>query len=58
MTCPRCTGLVVENYGDPYCLNCGHRPPVDVGREKTMTTYEWCGRVLTRTAFKRKGAQR
>lgn len=55
MTCPRCQGLMVDNYGDPYCIPCGHRPRPDVGREKTVSEYEWKGKTLQRTAFTRKG---
>lgn len=25
MTCPRCQGLIVREYDDVRCLNCGHR---------------------------------
>lgn len=24
--CPRCRGMVLNNYGDCCCLNCGWRP--------------------------------
>lgn len=25
MICPRCQGLIVQEYGEERCLNCGHR---------------------------------
>lgn len=28
MTCVRCQGLIVDNYGDVHCLNCGYRETV------------------------------
>lgn len=28
MTCARCQGLVVNDYGDVRCMNCGARPLV------------------------------
>lgn len=34
MTCPRCTGLVITQYGETRCLLCGYYPrpaePLDV----------------------------
>lgn len=56
MTCPRCHGLVVDNYGEPYCLNCGHRT-VDVGREAVTEEVVRDGKRYVLTRFvKRKGA--
>lgn len=26
MTCPRCQGLIVADWDDVKCCNCGHRP--------------------------------
>lgn len=26
MTCPRCQGLIVDDWGDTKCCNCGFRP--------------------------------
>lgn len=26
MTCPKCTGCVLWNYEEHYCVNCGERP--------------------------------
>ncbi len=23
MNCPRCQGCMNDNYGEPYCINCG-----------------------------------
>jgi len=25
MTCDRCQGLILDEYGDVRCVNCGHR---------------------------------
>lgn len=30
MTCGRCEGLLVDEFGETRCLNCGHRP---IGKE-------------------------
>ena len=26
MRCPKCAGLIIDNYDDRFCLNCGWRP--------------------------------
>lgn len=57
MTCPRCNGLMVDNYGEPYCLNCGYRQVVPV-RETVVDEVVRGARVYRKRRFIKKGADR
>jgi uncharacterized Zn finger protein (UPF0148 family) len=48
MTCPRCQGLIVDDWGDVKCCNCGFRltsayvPPADerMNAEREQAAYK------------------
>lgn len=49
--------MVVENYGDPYCLNCGYRAPVAV-RETVVDEVVRGGKRYTKRRFVKRRGQR
>lgn len=51
MTCPRCQGLVVCLYDEPYCLNCGYRVSVADVREIILDVHTRNGTTYTTRRF-------